>query len=99
MNRIRALLVLLAALSFAPAGLHAQSAAPSQSAHPDIDSFNRALADATRRMDNAATLALWNDDGVSLLPSTKPIVGKAAIGAFVNAMTASFPGAHMEKFD
>ena len=50
----------------------AQRAAP-----PEIDAFNRALAAATRSMDNAALLALWDDDGISLLPSTKPIVGKS----------------------
>ncbi|CAN5906791.1 hypothetical protein BH11GEM1_BH11GEM1_28260 [soil metagenome] len=55
----------------------------------DIEAFNHALADATRGMDNAAMLALWTDDGVSLLPATKSIEGKPAIGAFVNAVTSS----------
>lgn len=64
-----------------------------------LGAFNRALADATRRMDNAATLALWSNDGVSLLPSTKPIEGKAAITAFLTSTTASLSGAHMAQFD
>ncbi len=50
-------------------------------------------------MDNAATMARWSEDGVSLLPSTKPIEGKAAIAAFLTATTAAFPGAHMEQFE
>lgn len=31
-----------------------------------IEAFNRALIDATTRMDNAAALALWEEDGISL---------------------------------
>ena len=66
---------------------------------PGIDAFNHAFADATRHMDTQATLALWDDDGVSLLPSTNPIVGKAAITKFLNDVMASIPGAHMTKFE
>ncbi len=64
-----------------------------------IDRFNQALESATRRMDNAATLALWDDDGVSLLPATPPISGKAALGRFLEEVTAKYPGAHMESFE
>jgi uncharacterized protein (TIGR02246 family) len=78
------------------ASLTAQSASP---AHPDIDAFNRAFDSATRTMDNAATLALWDDDGVSLLPSTAPISGKPAITKFMNDVMASLTGAHMTSFD
>lgn len=75
----------------------AQTASPA----PDggIQAFNQKLEDATRRMDNAATLALWADDGISLLPSTKPIVGKPAIAAFLASVTAPLQGAKMQKFE
>jgi ketosteroid isomerase-like protein len=69
------------------------------STYPEIDAFNRAFANATRKMDNAATLALWDYDGVSLLPSTKPIVGKPAIAKFMANVMASIPGATMMKFE
>ena len=77
------------------------SAQPSgaDSSTAGIREFNRAFADATRSMDNAATMALWEEDGVSLLPSTKPIVGKKAIGRFIEDVTSRFPGARMEKFE
>ncbi|MBV8517055.1 MAG: DUF4440 domain-containing protein [Acidobacteria bacterium] len=65
----------------------------------EIEQFNDAFAAATRHMDNAATLALWADDGVSLLPSTPPIVGKKAIGAFLDGVMKQLAGAHMESFD
>ncbi len=68
-------------------------------AQSGIESFNRALDSATRNMDNAAVLALWEDDGISLLPSTPPIVGKKAIGKFIEDVTSQFPGARMETFE
>jgi ketosteroid isomerase-like protein len=64
-----------------------------------IDAFNRGMIDVTTRMDNAGVLALWEEDGVSLLPNTKPIEGKKAIGAFLAEVTAQFPGAHMRSFE
>jgi len=68
-------------------------------AHGGVEGFNRAFAEATRRMDNAAVLALWEDDGTSLLPSTAPIRGKKAIAAFLDRVVAQLPGARMEKFE
>ena len=65
----------------------------------EIETFNRALEQATRSMDNRATLALWAEDGLSLLPSTKPLEGKTAIAAFLEGVTAQIPGAKMEKFE
>lgn len=73
----------------------AQSPAPTP---PAITTFNRAFADATRDMDNAATMALWADDGVSLLPNQPPVVGKPAIAAFIDKVTRSITGAHMVSF-
>jgi uncharacterized protein (TIGR02246 family) len=75
---------------------------PMKGSSPDpkaeIEVFNRRLEDATRSMDNAATLALWAEDGVSLLPSTKPIEGKAAIAAFLEGVTTQIHGAKMQEF-
>ena len=94
---MRTLVALVVGLSMTPAVVRAQ--AQQASARAEIESFNRAFADATHRMDNAATMTLWAENGVSLLPSMKPIQGKAAIATFIENVTASFPGAHMEHFD
>jgi ketosteroid isomerase-like protein len=64
-----------------------------------IEGFNRALTEAMQHMDNAAILALWEDDGASLLPQTRPVVGKAALSAFLQEVTAKFPGARMRSFE
>ena len=50
-------------------------------------------------MDNQAILALWDANGISLLPSTEPIVGKAAIAAFLERVMGSLPGARMTSFE
>lgn len=70
-------------------------------AGPDssIARFNQALTDATQKMDNAALIALWDDDGISLLPNTKPLIGKSAIAAMINGVTAQFPDAKMKHFE
>ncbi|HEY0776593.1 MAG TPA: hypothetical protein VGD56_01380 [Gemmatirosa sp.] len=72
--------------------------APDTVAREGIAAFNRALDAATRRMDDTSMLALWEDDGVSLLPATAPLVGKPAIAAFLSGVSAAFPGGHMETF-
>jgi uncharacterized protein (TIGR02246 family) len=65
----------------------------------EIEAFNTQLENATRAMNNSALLALWADDGISLLPSTKPLVGKPAIASFLNNVTAQLQGAKMETFE
>ena len=94
----RFLPLLLLAFAF-PALAQTAPVPPPGNPASEIDSFNNHLAAATRAMDNSATLALWADDGISLLPSTDPIVGKPALTAFFNNVTSSIPGAHMEKFE
>lgn len=89
--RTSIILVLMLSLGVHPARAQAGVAG--------VEAFNRSLDDATRRMDNAAMMALWDDDGVSLLPSTKPIVGKPAIAKFLNDVMASLASARMERFD
>jgi len=93
---IRAATMLLLALS-TTATVRAQRV--TSASYPEIDAFNQSFANATRTMDNAATLALWDDEGVSLLPSTKPIVGKPAISRFMTDVMASLHGAHMTHFE
>ena len=65
----------------------------------EIDAFNKSYIAAHLKMDNAAIMATWADDGVSLLPSTAPIIGKAAIGKFLADVTSQLAGYHMEKVE
>jgi len=72
--------------------------APSAATRAEVEQFNRAFDDAVRKMSNEAILALWEDDGISLLPSTDPMVGKKAIATFLKGINAELAGARMEKF-
>ncbi len=78
-------------------GLARAQTAPAE--RGEIGAFNQALDQATRAMSNSATLALWEEDGISLLPSSKPIVGKIAIGKFFDDVMAQLQGAKMQKFE
>ena len=79
--------------------LVATAATARADAAAEIARFNGALEQATRTMSNAGTLALWEDDGVSLLPGQAPLVGKKAIGKFLDDVTAKTPGAKMRSFE
>jgi ketosteroid isomerase-like protein len=74
-------------------------AAPRGDAATEVEAFNRAMREGTMRMDTAALIALWEDDGVSLLPGEKPIVGKKAVGAFIEEAIRSMPGAKVQSFE
>ena len=79
----------------------AATAPVSQTASLDrsgIAAFNRAFDDAFRAMNNDGILALWEDDGVSLLPDTAPVRGKAAMTAMMKAVTSALPNARMQSF-
>lgn len=97
MQKFHVALVLMCCI--APGLGVAQTATATTAGRAGVEAFNRAFDAATRKMDNAATLALWQDDGVSLLPSTPPIVGKPALAKFMNDVMASIPGGHMQKFE
>jgi ketosteroid isomerase-like protein len=93
---MRGPLVVLILLVAPQAGRAAPTAADPRAG---IEAFDRSLDEATRRMDNAAVLALWEDDGISLLPSTQPIIGKKAIARFLDEVTGQFSGAKMKSFE
>jgi uncharacterized protein (TIGR02246 family) len=65
----------------------------------EIDVFNKKYIAAHLRMDNTAVLSMWAEDGISLLPATDPMIGKEAIGKFMDEVTGKMPGYHMQKMD
>ena len=96
-----AMCLAVAALGFTQSAGRARqtNANASSAARTEIDAFNKKYIAAHLRMDNAAVLSLWADDGISLLPATDPIIGKEAIGKFMNAVMGRMPGYHMQKMD
>src|SRR5690349_5178752 len=62
-----------------------------------IEQLNHELDDAILHMDNARVLALWADDGVSLLPGLAPVEGKKNITAFMEKVVSEMPGFHVSE--
>jgi len=75
------------------------NANPTGSSRAEIDAFNKKYIAAHLRMDNAAVLSMWAEDGISLLPATDPMMGKEAIGKFMDEVVGRMPGYHMQKMD
>jgi ketosteroid isomerase-like protein len=86
--------VLMVLLGTVQAALQS-SGAPAVDA--DLAAFNTAFRDVILRMDSLGSVALWAEDGVSLLPDTAPMVGKQAIARFMDGVTRDFAGYHVTK--
>ncbi len=57
-----------------------------------VAAFNRIFTASILRMDNAAVLRLWANDGVTLLPGQPPIAGKSAIRRFMDQASRNASG-------
>jgi uncharacterized protein (TIGR02246 family) len=68
-------------------------------AKKEIEAFNAKFLAAHQRMDHAAILGMWAEDGVSLLPETPPIEGRKAIAKFVDDVVKQMAGYHMRTED
>jgi ketosteroid isomerase-like protein len=68
-------------------------------ARAGIESLNRVLADASRRMDRVALGALWEADGIRFRPLAPPLVGRAAIRRELEAAAARMPGAQVAAYE
>jgi ketosteroid isomerase-like protein len=66
-------------------------------AEGDLAAFNATFRDVILKMDNAGVIALWAEDGVSLLPETAPIVGKKNIAGFMDKVFADLSGYRVTK--
>jgi ketosteroid isomerase-like protein len=104
--RTKMVTVMLAGLALAALGFtrsegkaRQTNANPAAASHAEIDAFNKKYIAAHLRMDNAAVLGMWAEDGISLLPATDPMIGKEAIGKFMEEVTGRTRGYHMQKMD
>ena len=104
--RTKAAAMIAACLTLAVMGFMRSEASARQtnastagSSRAEIDAFNKKYIAAHLRMDNAAVMSMWAEDGISLLPATDPMIGKEAIGKFMDEVTGKMPGYHMQKMD
>jgi ketosteroid isomerase-like protein len=61
--------------------------------------FNQKFQDAHARMDTTAIIGMWSETGVSLLPETAPLVGKAAVTNFIREAVSNLTGYKMLKVE
>ena len=58
----------------------------------EIEAFNKHYVELHLKMDTAGVLALWEEDGVDLMPGDAPMIGKKKIVAWVEDIVAKMPG-------
>lgn len=58
----------------------------------EIRAFNEKFTANILHMDNAAIVAQWAEDGVSLVEGTEPLVGRAAIEKMMKDVVVKMPG-------
>ena len=88
----RSLLLTALYLLLATIGSVAQDAA-----RAEIERFNRSFDAAVLHMDNAAVIALWAEDGTTLLPGMAPLSGRSNIAKWMDDITAKMPGYKVTK--
>ena len=54
-------------------------------------SFNKKFVEAHLRMDNAAVMAMWAEDGVTLLPGMAPMASRKTIAKWLDDIVARMP--------
>ncbi len=82
-----------------PASPAASAASATPSVRAEILDFNRRFAAAGLHMDNAAVMALYADDSVSLLPGMAAMVSKKTIADWLAGMVAEMPGYRVTRND
>jgi ketosteroid isomerase-like protein len=70
-------------------------AKPGGGGQAEIVAFNAKYSEATRRMDNAATMALFTEDAVDLLPGMEPMSGKVTITKWLDQTMEGLKGIQM----
>jgi ketosteroid isomerase-like protein len=72
-------------------------AEPKAAQDDNLAAFNAKFREVILRMDSAGAVALWADDGVSLMPDAEPIVGKTRITKFMAQVDKDFAGYRVTK--
>jgi uncharacterized protein (TIGR02246 family) len=90
--RLFSIAVLLAIAMGAP-----RLVAQDSQARKEIDAFNQEYTAAHLKMDNAAVISMWAEDGVTLLPGMEPLSGRTNIAKWLDDITARMPGYRVVK--
>jgi uncharacterized protein (TIGR02246 family) len=73
--------------------------AATQGGRKAVDDFNRQFLEGCRNMDPMATMSLWAEDGVDLLPGMEPMVGKSVISQWHKGLLEQMKGVKVLQCD
>ncbi len=85
-------LVLMAGWVTRTAGASSQAAG-----RKEIEAFNKRYVELHEKMDTPGILALWEEDGVDLMPGDAAMIGRKKISAWVEDILAKMPGYKVMK--
>jgi uncharacterized protein (TIGR02246 family) len=88
---------LAAGLAMLALGAYQTSAVSGAAEKKEIEAFNKEFLEVTLHMDTAGVMALWADDGVTLLPGMAPVAGKKTIAKWLDDVVARMPGYRVTK--
>ena len=80
---------------FAIVGLSARTA--EDSGRKEIEAFNKRYVELHEKMDTPGILALWEEDGVDLMPGEAALIGRKKISAWVENILSKMPGYKVMK--
>ncbi len=63
----------------------------------EIVAFNKRYVELHEKMDTAAILALWAEEGVDLMPGDAALIGRKKISAWVEEIVGKMPGYKVRK--
>jgi len=63
----------------------------------EIEAFNKRYVELHEKMDTPGILALWEEDGVDLMPGNAALVGRKKISAWVEDIVVKMPGYKVMK--
>ena len=92
MDRTRKILLgaCCVALLFAAVRMKARTA--EDVGRKEIEAFNKRYVELHEKIDTAGILALWEEDGVDLMPGDAAMIGRKKISAWVEDILAKMPG-------
>jgi len=66
-------------------------------ARNEIDAFNKKFIELHLKMDTPGMMAMWEEDGLDLMPGQAPIAGRKTITAWVENVLSKNPGYQVVK--
>ena len=77
--------------------LWTKTAASVGAGNEEIEAFNKRYVELHLKMDTVGILALWEENGVDLMPGDAAMIGRKKISAWVEDILAKMPGYKVMK--